>query len=389
MKRYNQALLNKTRLINSILRLFIHEKSYSEPINVKEIREVLIVEVSLIGDEIMTIPFYRAIKANNPNVKITVVGRKWISDQLIENGVIDEIVEFDALKCLSSPADWIRHRKEIKDTLGKINNKTYDIALEPRGDIRFGLFMHFTKARRKASFDIMNNAYMLTDPVKPDESIVHEVSHRLSLLERIGFDLSISVAYPQLDISNRQLEFVKNFVSSNELAGKKIIGIHPGASLAVKQYKRYPEVIASVIDEIDDKEKYAILVFCGKGEEDEAKRVYQEAINKDVKTIIVSEILENYIGLVSVCDCMICNDSGAGHIAAAYGIPVTVIFGPVLPEMYRPLGENGVYVVSHDLDCKPCYKRSCPLNTNACIDGISPNEVTDVFSRMLKDNNLQ
>ena len=68
MKRYNQALLNKTRLINSILRLFIHEKSYSEPINVKEIREVLIVEVSLIGDEIMTIPFYRAIKANNPKV---------------------------------------------------------------------------------------------------------------------------------------------------------------------------------------------------------------------------------------------------------------------------------------------------------------------------------
>lgn len=385
MKRYNQASLNKTKAINSILKLFIHEQRYSELLDIKKLKEILIIEVSLIGDEIMTIPFYKTIKANNPNAKITVVGRKWISNQLIEKGVIDEIIEFDGFKCLSSPSDWLRYRKEIKETLKIINGKTYDLALEPRGDIRFALFMHFTNAIRKSSFDIMNNAYMLTDPVEADESIIHEVPHRLSLLERIGYDLSLTVSYPQLSVSKRQDEFIKSFVKSHGLEEKTVIGIHPGASLSVKQYKRYPDVMSGVIDKIKEKEKYAVLVFCGRGEEDAANDVYHEVVKKGVKAIVVSEKLENYIGLVSECDYMICNDSGAGHIAAAYGIPVTVIFGPVLPDMYKPLGQNKVFVVSHQLECKPCIKRNCPLGTNVCIDGISPNEVIDTVSTMINE----
>ena len=35
-------------------------------------------------------------------------------------------------------------------------------------------------------------------------------------------------------------------------------------------------------------------------------------------------------------------DTGAGHIAAAYGVPVVSVFGPTAPDEFRPYTERGI-----------------------------------------------
>ena len=145
MERFNQDVLKRIKPVNRLLKLLVHEEFAKTPIKIDDIKEILIIEVSLIGDEIMTIPFYSCLKANCPNARITVVGRKWISLQLLAQGLIDRIIEFDALKCLSSPMDWIKNNRTIRSVLTEINKLSYDVAFEPRGDIRYALFMHFTK----------------------------------------------------------------------------------------------------------------------------------------------------------------------------------------------------------------------------------------------------
>ncbi len=385
MQRYNINVIKKVKPFNSILRLFVHEKRYYKPIDISEIRNILIVEISLIGDEIMTIPFYMNLKANCPNAYITVLGKKWISNQLIEQGLIDEIIEFDGLKLLASPFSWIKYRREIKNAIRVANKKNYDICFEPRGDIRYTLFMHFMNAKRKVSFDLLGNDYMMTDPIKSDGNIIHEIPHRLSLLDKMGFDLSLSPTYPVLEITEKQKVWNSNFIKDNLLTGRKIIGIHPGASLKDKQYPKYPEAVKKVIERLTEIEKYTFLIFCGPNEEQIAKSVEEAVRGEDVECIVVKEKLENYIGLINICDYMICNDSGAGHVAAAYGIPVTVIFGPVLAEMYSPMGRNNVFFISHNIECKPCQKRECPKRDVRCLLDILPNEVADVVMEMLSD----
>lgn len=383
MERFNQNVLKKIKPINRLLRLFVHEEHASTPVKIDDIKEILIIEVSLIGDEIMTIPFYSCLKANCPNARVTVVGRKWVSSQLLAQGLIDRIIEFDALKCLSSPVDWIKNYRTIKGVLTKINTQSYDVDFEPRGDIRYALFMHFTTSDRKISFVFMDNAYMLTDAVEPDADIVHEIPHRLSLLKKTGFDTMKSPIYPVLRTTKKQELYNENYIKKYDLEGKNIIGIHPGASLKDKQYKKFPEVISLIADKMDKGKNY-ILIFCGKGEEKMAGKVLLSARNHRLNAHIVNENLENYIGLLSVCNYMICNDSGAGHIAAAYGIPVTVVFGPVLAEMYAPMGENAVFTVSHNLPCKPCRRRECPNGDNICLTEIEADEVATVVEKMIR-----
>ena len=91
--------------------------------------------------------------------------------------------------------------------------------------------------------------------------------------------------------------------------------------------------------------------------------------------VFVYEDIRTYIQRVAVCDLMICNDSSAGHIAAAYGIEVHVIFGPVLPELAKPYSEAKVHIYENkDVLCRPCNIRGCE-HQKECLKSISVDQV--------------
>ena len=292
-------------------------------------------------------------------------------------------VPFHGLKLLESPKAWIKNIKHIIHTISYINKRVFDIAIEPRGDIRYIFFMHFLRAKRKISYNLMDVEYMLTDSLKMNKEMTHEIDKRLDILRQIGMTIDKKRRYPILKLNNNQVIENRKFIKNNYLDGKKIIGIHPGASLAVKQYEKYPDVLDKLCDMLE-KEKYVFLIFCTPNEDAMANAVYKRINDRDFLAIILKEPLNQYIGRVAVCDYMICNDSGAGHIAAAYGIPVTVIFGPVVSEMYKPRGSKQVYCISHKLDCKPCNRRYCVKGTKECINGITEDEVINTIQNMIK-----
>jgi ADP-heptose:LPS heptosyltransferase len=70
------------------------------------------------------------------------------------------------------------------------------------------------------------------------------------------------------------------------------------------------------------------------------------------------------------------NDSGAGHLAAAAGIPVVVLAGAGDPDEIAPWTETKT-VLFKKIFCSPCYRPACrrvdhPLE---CMDVISTDEV--------------
>ena len=73
-------------------------------------------------------------------------------------------------------------------------------------------------------------------------------------------------------------------------------------------------------------------------------------------------------GVLVHCRSLITNDSGAMHLAAALGVPVTAIFGPTRERETRPLGDRH-RVLTHPVWCRPCMLRECPL-THRCMTGV-------------------
>jgi len=91
--------------------------------------------------------------------------------------------------------------------------------------------------------------------------------------------------------------------------------------------------------------------------------------------------LPEVLGIVSLADLFVGNDSGLAHLSNAAGTPTTVVFGPTDPEATRPWDgprPDGrpvrLRVVRQRVLCAPCRFTRCPLD-HACMTGVSVESV--------------
>ena len=94
------------------------------------------------------------------------------------------------------------------------------------------------------------------------------------------------------------------------------------------------------------------------------------------------------MGVLSHCRALVANDSGALHLAAALGVPVTAIYGPTDERYSLPLSSfespgDRVRAISHDVFCRPCGLRDCPID-HRCMKRITPEQVFEVVRAQLE-----
>jgi len=93
--------------------------------------------------------------------------------------------------------------------------------------------------------------------------------------------------------------------------------------------------------------------------------------------------LTDTVDLLSACHAAISNDSGLLHVACAVGIPVVGIYGSSTPDYTPPLSDRAEAVYL-DLDCSPCFERTCPLGHTRCLGEIDPARILATLDRVLK-----
>jgi heptosyltransferase II len=85
--------------------------------------------------------------------------------------------------------------------------------------------------------------------------------------------------------------------------------------------------------------------------------------------------LAEAMALIAGARGMASNDSGLMHVAAAFGIAQTAMFGSTSPEHTPPLNPRARVLWLRDelgLDCMPCFDRVCRFGHTRCLTGISP-----------------
>lgn len=152
--------------------------------------------------------------------------------------------------------------------------------------------------------------------------------------------------------------------------GRPVVALCPGAAFGPA--KRWPvghfaEVAATCIGE-----GRAVWLF-GSAEErplcDDIAGCVPESVNLAGRTDLATAI-----DLLSAADCVVANDSGLMHVAAALGRPVIALFGSTSPDFTPPLGERAV-VLREPQPCSPCFQRTCPLGHLRCLVDLPPARV--------------
>ena len=115
-----------------------------------------------------------------------------------------------------------------------------------------------------------------------------------------------------------------------------------------------------------------ILVIGAKDETRDCTRI-AALIEARVRGIAIHLADLDLLEIVPVCEgaaCVIANDTGTAHIAAAAGRPLWVMCGPTDPRRVRPAG---AYAVQADYHCLNCYRKTCRWGPKPrCLQQIEP-----------------
>jgi heptosyltransferase II len=130
------------------------------------------------------------------------------------------------------------------------------------------------------------------------------------------------------------------------------------------------------------------VVLLGSAKEFELCEAITAAVNilqvKKCLNLSGKTSLTEAIHIISATKCIVSNDSGLMHVAAALSVPQVAIFGSSSPLHTPPLNDAAqVLWLKNDqnylpaLDCAPCFARECQFGHTRCLRDISASLVLE------------
>jgi heptosyltransferase-2 len=232
--------------------------------------------------------------------------------------------------------------------------------------------------RERWGYAASGRGLLLTRAVKRPRR-VHQSEYYLALVRELGIDAP--AIPPAIRVTGTSRQRALRLLADQGIAsGETIVGFAPGA--AYGHAKRWPpERVAEVVVRLA-REKNVKGVLVGAGGDREAGRAIESTLPPDVRVVnlIGRTDLRQLMGVLAACRAFVSNDSGAMHLAAAVGVPVTAIFGPTDERATAPIGDHDV--ILRQVFCRPCMLRECPID-HRCMRRISAADVYAAVTRRL------
>jgi heptosyltransferase II len=332
----------------------------------KELKRLVVRAPNWLGDAVMALPAMGALRAALPESTLAVAAVPAVAALFGE--------ETDAAP------DAILTIDEAARESGLLASGQFDgIVLLPNS---FRSAWNARRARIPQRWGYGGNLRepLLTKRVSRPKGRVHQSVWYSELVRGLGF--APSERLPRVTVKSHTGERAAALLAQHGIeAGSSIVGFAPGA--AYGHAKRWPparvaETIARLV-----KEREATCIMVGSSGDRDSGREIESLIPPDprIVNLIGRTDLRVLAGVLAACSAFVSNDSGAMHLAAAVGVPVTAIFGPTDERVTAPLGEHDVLL--HQVFCRPCMLRDCPID-HRCMKGITVDAVVASVSRRLE-----
>lgn len=223
--------------------------------------------------------------------------------------------------------------------------------------------------------------WLLTRAVHRPRGRMHQTQYYLTLVRALGIQADEEAV--RIEAAPRSLEQADAILRAAGVeSGRTIVGVAPGA--AYGHAKRWPpERVAAAAAALS--RRGAAIVLVGAAADRATGRAIESALPPDVHlvNVIGRTNLGQLVGILARSAAFVSNDSGAMHIAAALGVPLTAIFGPTDERATAPAGAGPADVLVRDVFCRPCMLRECPID-HRCMKRIAVEAVVESVAGHLK-----
>ncbi len=322
------------------------------------------------GDVAMAVPVLQAFSKSYPEVKLTILSRAFFKP------FFEDIQNLNFLE-----ADVYGKHKGIG--LLKLAKEAKELKIDGVADLHNVIrskiitkYLGFSGIKTVTINKGRSEKKALTRAKNKDFRQLKTTHQRYAdVFYKLGFplDLKASNALPRID-------FTQNFQNLVGSEPKKIIGIAP---FAAHKSKMYPlELMREVIRLLDETDQYSILLFGGGAEETSKLKIIAEEFTTVTSVAGILSFKEE-LALISNLDLMLSMDSGNGHLAAMYGIPVISLWGVTHPYAgFAPFGQvSGNNLVSdrikYPLIPTSIYGNKFPEGYENAMNTILPQNVVD------------
>jgi len=352
-------------------------------------KEILIINLTRMGDLLQTTPLMAGFKEANPGVRITLLISSSFAGICKGIPFIDELIVFDMHgfrdRLLNKKYSLIENYRFIEDLINRISGKEYDLAMNLTHSRISALMISLVKAKEKRGFTVDSEGHrVIKHPwlryffnVVPNREYnpFHIVDMYLKSggvrPERKGLIFEMSG-----DDEKKSGDFLKDRnISKNEL----LIGIHLGAS---KSDKTWPvSSFALLADMITERLGARILLF-GSLSETDLGCEFEKIVTSPPVNLIGKTGIGELAAFLKRCSLLVSNDTGPLHLATAVGTKVVDIFTANVHFLETGPYGDGHYVIQADIPCVPCsFDVRC--NNMICKEVIKPEIVFEVLKESL------
>jgi lipopolysaccharide heptosyltransferase I len=338
------------------------------------VKSILIVKPSSLGDIFHTFSALALLKKAYPEAEFDWLVNPVFADALKFSPVkIRRVIPFERKKLASLKSFF----SAFFGLLKKLRSEKYDLVVDFQGLLRSSIFAFLSSHRKLVGFSapkesIAKILYGKKITVPPEK--VHAVDRNLALVEILTGQTCLSQMPDMAEVPEISEAAKQKLQSAGISESDELIGAIPGARWESKCWP--PEFFAKVINKILEKSSECKFILIGSPDDAKiADKIMELTSNNNVISLVGKTSIAEMIEVIRRCKCILSNDSGPIHIAAALKKKVYGMFGPTDPDKTGPYGDIH-QIFSRDLPCLKCLKRICPLGTNECHD-LNIDEIAD------------
>ncbi|KMN83953.1 ADP-heptose--LPS heptosyltransferase [Chromobacterium sp. LK11] len=337
-------------------------------------KKILVIGPSWVGDSVMAQPLYQRLHQRHPDLELHVFAPAWTLPLLAR---MPEVAKAH-LNPFGHGALRLGERWKVARQLAA---ERFDQAIVLPNSLKSALIPLFAGIPLRTGFLGESRYWILNDARELDEQALPMMVERFcALAEDKGEPLPRPLSHPRLALTDASQQAVLDKLKLD--VSRPAVAFCPGAEYGPA--KRWPARHFAELARRFDAAGYAVWLF-GSGKDKEVGDDISRLSGGLAVNLCGATGLEEAIDLIGLTRLAICNDSGLMHVAAALDKPLVALYGSSSPDFTPPLSEQAA-IVSLNLDCSPCFERTCPYGHTDCLEKMEPERVWQAALPLLPAN---